>query len=438
MKICILGTGYVGLVTGTCLADVGNAVVCVDKNVEKIQSLREGKSPIYEPRLEAMICKNLKSKSVQFTSDLAEGLSGAKVCFLCVDTPPRHDGHADLTNLSAAATEIGEKMEGTLAVAIKSTVPLGTVVEVKKIIQNVLRARSMPIDLIHVASNPEFLKEGDAVEDFLKPSHVVVGTDSENIAHLFHEIYLPFMRKRDCFLVMDIASSELTKYACNAMLATRISFMNQLAQLSEKIGANISRVRTAMGHDSRIGPDFLYPGIGYGGSCFPKDVKALVQTAKMLGMNLEILEVTDQINERQKVWFWDKIHAHYNGQMRGLKIAIWGGAFKPNTDDIRSAPALYFVDRLLESEATVILFDPVAIEKLRDVYGDRITFAPTNYACLEGADGLIVATEWGEFRSPDFEKMKCLMRSAVIFDGRNLYEGDVIKEHGFQYHGVGV
>lgn len=438
MKICILGTGYVGLVTGTCFAEVGNEVVSVDKNIDKINKLQTGKCPIFEPHLETLIQKNLRDKRLHFTTDLTEGLLGVKICFLCVDTPPQANGQANLSNVVMAAQDIGGKMTGPLVVAIKSTVPIGTSKKIKEIIQEILLKRSLPIHWIQIASNPEFLKEGNAVEDFLKPSRVIVGSDSKEVIQLLHQLYLPFMRKQDRFLIMDVPSSELTKYACNAMLATRISFMNQLAQLAEKVGANISKIRDAMGLDSRIGPEFLYPGLGYGGSCFPKDVKALIQTGREVGESLYLLAAVDEVNEKQKEWFWKKIQDHYAGKLTGLQIAVWGGAFKPNTDDIRCSPILTLIDRLLEEGAQVTLFDPEAMKNLQEKYQNRITLAPTSYECLKNADGLIIATEWGEFRSPDFEKIKKLMRSPVIFDGRNLYDPSLMIHYGFKYFGIGI
>lgn len=438
MKICMVGAGYVGLVTGACFADVGNNVIIVDKNLGKIEKLRNGKIPIYEPGLETVVNRNVYENRLLFTPNLGVGVESAEICFICVDTPPDKEGNADLTNVFAVAKELGETMNHGLYVVDKSTVPVGTARKVKNIIMEGLKRREKPIEWIEVVSNPEFLKEGDAVNDFQKPSRIVVGADSKEVLDKLHVLYAPFMMKQDCFLGMNIASAELTKYASNAMLASRISFMNEIARVAEHVGADIKKIKEAVGRDPRIGPDFLYAGIGYGGSCFPKDVKALIQMGSEYKIPLHLVRAVDQVNEAHREWFWEKISKFYNGKLEGIKIAIWGGAFKANTDDIRHAPALFLVDKLLEFGARVALFDPAAGGAIKNVYGNKISVLNHAYEILDGAEALVVATEWSEFRSPDFDKIKQFMKVPVVFDGRNIYDGALLAEKGFKYFGVGV
>lgn len=437
MKLCIVGTGYVGLVTSACFADVGNNVIGVDKNSGKIEALRLGKIPIYEPHLEEIVLKNIRENRLIFTTDLMSGISDADVCFICVDTPPDGDGRAVLTNIVSAAEEMGKCMQKPLIVVTKSTVPIGTTLKLKNVIVEELKKRNKPGNWVKIASNPEFLKEGDAVNDFLKPMRVIVGADSEEVFDILHKLYAPFMLKKDRFIKMDIFSSELTKYACNGMLACRISFMNELARLAENAGADIVKIREAMGSDPRIGPDFLYAGLGYGGSCFPKDIKALMRAADEFGVRLRVIESTDIANEEQKNWFWEKIKSRFGGKLEGKKLVVWGGAFKANTDDIRFSPALFIVDKALEYGSNVSLYDPVATNKIKEVYGNKVQYFNDAYSCLAGVDALIVSTDWNEFRCPDFDKMYSLMKSPVIFDGRNICDGGMAKEKGFEYYGVG-
>lgn len=438
MKICVIGTGYVGLVTGACFAEVGNDVICVDKNSVKIEALHLGKISFFEPNLDALTLKNVKEGRLRFTKDLAVGLMEAQTCFICVDTPLDGDGNANIANVISVAQETGQTLEKPLIVVTKSTVPVGTTLQVKKIITEALLSRAKPPDWIKVASNPEFLKEGDAVHDFMRPNRIVVGTDSKEVAGVLHTLYAPFMLKQDRFIVMDIQSAELTKYACNAMLATRISFVNDLARLAEKIGADIKKIREAMGRDPRIGPGFLYAGLGYGGSCLPKDVKALIKTSKSYGVNMFVIESVDLVNEHQKAWFWEKISSYFDGDLEEKQISIWGGAFKPNTDDVRHSPSLYLIDKLLTRRAKIHLFDPAAMGKMTEIYGDKIVFFKNAYECLSDSHALIITTEWNEFRSPDFDKMQKVMQTPIIFDGRNLYDGQLLAEKGFKYFGIGI
>lgn len=438
MKICIVGTGYVGLVTAACLADVGNEVIGIDNNHDKIERLQRGEVPIYEPQLAALVTTNCQKGRLQFSTDLRDGLATAELCFICVDTPAASDGRADLGQVRAVAEEIGQVVERPLIVVTKSTVPVGTTALVKEIICSALAQREKPATWVRVASNPEFLKEGDAVDDCMKPYRVIVGVDSDAVAAQLHRLYLPFLREQERFLTMDIASAELAKYACNGMLASRISFMNELARVAEKVGANIEHVREAMGRDPRIGPDFLFAGLGYGGSCFPKDVKALLQLAEEIGQPVAVLAAVDAANDGQREWFWRKIEGVFERQLHGRPIAVWGGAFKANTDDIRYSPALWLVDQLVSAGARVTLYDPIAMERIRARYGDRIAYAQDLYASIRGVDAVIVATEWGEFRSPDFTQLIRAMRSPILFDGRNLYNPDEMRAIGFRYFGVGM
>jgi UDPglucose 6-dehydrogenase len=443
MRLCVVGTGYVGLVSGACFADSGNAVICVDKNASKVNDLKSGRIPIYEPGLEEIVRRNESEGRLSYTTDLKEGLAGAEICFVTVDTPPDGDGRADLTNVLAVSRAIGELMDHRMVVVTKSTVPVGTTHKVKEVIASGLRQRGLdPLKLLAVASNPEFLKEGDAVSDFMKPDRVVVGVEDRGVADKLHELYLPFMRRQDRFIRMNIQSSELTKYAANAMLATRISFMNEMSRLCEKVGADISDVRRGLASDPRIGPDFLYPGLGYGGSCFPKDTKAIIGLGREYGESLSVVESADKTNDKQREWFFQKICRCFGDEenLSGKKFGIWGLAFKANTDDVRFAPSLYLIKKLLEAGAAVVAFDPVAMETAKASLGEsstKVTWAKHAYDCVDKADALVVCTEWREFRSPDFMHMKEAMKSAVIFDGRNLYDSQTLKGLGFAYYGVG-
>lgn len=439
MKIAIIGSGYVGLVTGACLADTGNEVWCVDKNGEKIGKLAGGTLPIYEPGLAPIVIRGVKESRLFFTTTLAEALETADISFLTVDTPAGPDGRADLTNVKAVAEAIGSLLEKPMLIVTKSTVPVGTTLAVKKIIQAKLNARGRDAAWVSVASNPEFLKEGTAVQDFRYPDRIVVGVERPADGQMLRELYEPLMRKRDCFLVMDIASAELSKYAANAMLAARISFMNEMANISRKMGADIDKIRETLGADVRIGPHFLHAGLGYGGSCLPKDVQTLIHLAREQGEPVPLISAIHQTNERQKDVFLQKITGHFGGLggMRGKTAALWGLAFKPETDDMREAPAIFLIRRLLECGARVRVYDPAAMEKARQFFQNRMDYAATQYDCLEGADCLIIATEWNEFKSPDFEKMKQRMKTPVIFDGRNLFPAAVLRARGFDYHSFG-
>ncbi|HPM41165.1 MAG TPA: UDP-glucose/GDP-mannose dehydrogenase family protein [bacterium] len=443
MRLCVIGTGYVGLVSGACLADVGNSVCCVDRDEAKVAHLKQHRIPIYEPGLEDVVRRNIEENRIFFTTSLAEGLKGAEVCFITVDTPPGGDGRADLTNVLAVAKEIGELLDHPAIVVTKSTVPVGTTMKVKGVIAMGLAKRGLNSDaLLSVASNPEFLKEGAAVEDFMKPDRVVIGVENPAVAEKLRRLYAPFMRRQERLVEMSVASSELTKYAANAMLATRISFMNEFARLCDKVGADISDIRRGLGSDPRIGPDFLYAGLGYGGSCFPKDTKAVIELGKEFGTPLSVVEAVDQTNDLQRDWFWEKITRRFGGEgsLKGKRVAVWGVAFKANTDDVRFAPSLYFIERLCAAGATVAAFDPAAAETARAALGaraDGIRWPRGAYEALEGADALIICAEWREFRSPDFGRMRQLMRSPVVFDGRNLYDPRAMSEGGFTYVSVG-
>lgn len=432
MKICIIGTGYVGLVTGTCFAEVGNEVTCVDIDQIKIERLNRGEIPIFEPGLEEMVQANQKEKRLFFSTDLIQAVNQAEVCFIAVGTPPNEDGSADLSHVLAVAEQIAKNIQKPVVLGTKSTVPVGTGDKIEAIFREHSKQPST------VFSNPEFLKEGDAVNDFMKPDRVVVGLNDEKIVPLLKELYAPFTRQKDRLIVMARRSAELTKYAANAMLATRISFMNEMANLCEKVGANVNDVRVGIGSDPRIGSAFLFPGIGYGGSCFPKDVKAILQTAKEVGCELKVVQATEEANQFQKQVLLHKISAHFGGRQKleGLKIAVWGLAFKARTDDIRESPALSLIDGLLESGCRISTFDPEASQNVKASYGSKIEYCEINYDCLIGADALVIATDWNEFRSPDLERMKGLMKQPIIFDGRNLLGAS--KLQGFAYYGVGL
>ncbi|MFH1829304.1 MAG: UDP-glucose/GDP-mannose dehydrogenase family protein [Pseudomonadota bacterium] len=443
MKICMTGTGYVGLVSGACLADVGNTVWCVDTDAQKIANLKKHKIPFYEPGLEDIVRRNISENRLHFTTDLAEGLNSADICFITVNTPPRGTGRADLTNVLDVAKQLGLVIDQPVTIVTKSTVPVGTTMRVKDAISEGLLARKHdPKKILTVASNPEFLKEGDAVEDFMRPDRVIVGVEDDETTKKLHELYKPFMRRSDRFLTMNIPSAELAKYAANAMLATRISFINEMARLCERVGADISEIRRSLGSDPRIGPDFLYAGLGYGGSCFPKDTQAVIGLGREHSCDLTIIEAADRANDVQRAWFWNKITAHFGGNsnLKGKNIALWGVAFKANTDDVRFAPSLYLMEQLEIAGANVAAFDPVAIETGKQAMGkhaSKIRWTSSVYEAIEGADALVICTEWREFRSPDFDRMKTLMKNTVIFDGRNLFEPERMHEMGFVYTGVG-
>lgn len=438
MKISIVGTGYVGLVTGSCFADVGNQVLCVDKDLAKIDMLLGGKIPIFEPGLERLVAHNVAEDRLQFTTDIARAVDHAQIMFIAVGTPPDEDGSADLSHVLAVAKAIGQNLSEYRVIVTKSTVPVGTAEKVRAAIQTELDARGEQIEF-SVASNPEFLKEGAAIEDFMKPDRVVVGADDERAVALLRSLYAPFNRNHERIIVMDIASAELTKYAANAMLATKISFMNELSNLAERLDADIELVRQGIGSDPRIGYHFIYPGCGYGGSCFPKDVQALHRTARQSGYEARILDAVEAVNEDQKSVILSKVDAHMGANLEGKIFAVWGLAFKPNTDDMREAPSRVIIDGLLARGATVKAYDPVAIDEARHIYSNQngVSFCDDLYAATDGADALILVTEWKAFRSPDFERLKSQLRQAVIFDGRNIYDPAALADLGFKYFGIG-
>ena len=438
MKISVIGSGYVGLVTGACLAEVGNDVLCVDVDAEKIKILKSGGIPIFEPGLEEMIQRNVAAGRLNFTSNLEASVHFGEIQFIAVGTPPDEDGSADLQYVLAAARTIGRHMQSFKLVVDKSTVPVGTADRVKAVIQDELRQRASRVEFC-VASNPEFLKEGAAIDDFMKPDRIVIGTDSEQAAQILRGLYAPFQRNRDRLVTMDIRSAELTKYAANAMLATRISFMNELALLAEKLGADIEQVRHGIGSDPRIGYHFLYPGCGYGGSCFPKDVQALRRTAQENDTPLRVLDAVEQANEAQKQVLVNKLRARFGDQLSGLHFALWGLAFKPDTDDMREAPSRTILEALWSMGATVTAYDPAAMHEVRRIYGERADLALSENPmdALRDADALLIATEWKAFRSPNFEAIKALLKNPVIFDGRNLYDPSSMRALGFEYLPIG-
>lgn len=436
MKIAIVGTGYVGLVTGTCFAEMGNDVCCVDIDDHKVDRLRQGQLPIYEPGLEVFFERNLREGRLRFTTVLEEAVLPAEVVFLALPTPPRGDGSADLSAVLQVAAQIGSLLAAEpepryRVIVNKSTVPVGTAARVRRVLEE---AGAVAFDVV---SNPEFLREGVAVDDFMKPERVVIGTSSEHAARLMTGLYEPFVRQGNPILVMDERSAEMTKYAANAFLAAKITFMNEVANVCERLGANVDQVRIGIGTDSRIGKQFLYPGIGFGGSCFPKDVKALVHTSNEAGYQFEILEATLRVNERQRRRLAEEVVSHFGGTLKGRRVAVWGLAFKPNTDDVREAPSHYVIEVLLAAGADVVAYDPEARETTRQVLGDRIAYAESEYGALEGADVLVICTEWNEFRRPDFGRMKRLMKAPLIFDGRNLYDPKRMASLGFDYHSIG-
>jgi len=438
VKISIIGTGYVGLVTGTCLAEVGNDVLCLDVDMNKIDILKQGGIPIYEPGLGEMVKRNVAAGKLRFTTDAVESAHHGVIQFIAVGTPPDEDGSADLQYVVAAARAIGQNMQEYKVIVDKSTVPVGTADKVRAAIQEELTKRNAQIEF-SVASNPEFLKEGAAVDDFMRPDRIVLGADDERAVQLMRSLYAPFNRNHDRLIVMGIKSAELTKYAANAMLATRISFMNELALLAEKLGADIEHVRNGIGSDSRIGYHFLYAGCGYGGSCFPKDVQALQRTAKEYGSDLKILHAVEAVNDRQKEVLLDKITAKFGNDLSGRNIALWGLAFKPNTDDMRGAPSRVLIQGLWARGATVTAYDPVATHETQRIYGDdpRLKLVDSPMAALEGADALAIVTEWKMFRAPDFAAIKAKLKHPVIFDGRNMYEPNDVRAAGIEYWGIG-
>jgi len=438
MKITVVGTGYVGLVSGACFAEVGIQVVCVDVNEGKIEGLRNGVLPIYEPGLEELVKRNYVSGRLSFSTHLSEAIQGAEVVFIAVGTPPGEDGSADLKYVLAVAKEIGENMSDYLVVATKSTVPVTTGSKVQATIQEVLKNRDASIPF-SVASNPEFLKEGAAIEDFLKPDRIVIGVEDERAESIMKRLYKPFQLNGDRMIFMDILSAEMTKYAANAMLATKISFMNDIANLCERVGANASMVRKGIGSDPRIGTKFIYPGVGYGGSCFPKDVKAIIHTAKNFGYELKVLQAVEEVNENQKQVIVNKVISQFGNDLKGMTFAIWGMSFKPNTDDMREAPALVIVEMLISLGAKIKAFDPVAMQEARNHYlGEKVEYAKDGYDACVDADALLLITEWSEFRMPSWDVLSKLMKQKVVFDGRNLYDRKYLEELGFVYHGIGV
>ncbi len=430
MKIAVIGTGYVGLVVGTCLADSGNDVICVDKVKEKIDMLNKGKVPIYEPGLEELISKNMKEGRLSFTTDLGEAIKKSEVIFIAVGTPQADDGSANLQYVLDAAEEIGKNMNGYKLVVTKSTVPVGTQKKIKEVIG---RHTEHSFD---VASNPEFLKEGAAVEDFMKPDRIIIGVESRKAEKILKDLYAPFVRTEHPIIVMDPESAEMTKYASNAMLATKISFINEIANICERVGADVELVRKGMGFDQRIGFLFLFPGVGFGGSCFPKDIKAVIKMGEERDYDPELIRAVDNVNNRQKRRLVEKAINHF-GSLEGLNFAVWGLAFKPRTDDMREAPSITIINMLLENGAKVTAFDPAAMETAKSIFGDRIDYTENPYDALKDKDALFIVTEWNEFRNPDFEKMKKLMKKPIIFDGRNIYKLDTMREHGFTYYGIG-
>jgi len=438
MRVTIFGSGYVGLVTGACLAEAGNHVLCIDIDAEKIDRLNNGEIPIYEPGLEQLVKKGRKSGRLKFSTDVAAGVQHGLFQFISVGTPPDEDGSADLTHVLAVARSIGEQLEEYRIIVDKSTVPVGTADLVRAEIRNAMSARKRNVEF-DVVSNPEFLKEGAAVEDFMKPNRIIIGTDNPRTAELLRALYEPFNRSHDRAIVMDIRSAELTKYAANAMLATKISFMNELANLAERTGADIEHVRTGIGSDPRIGYEFIYPGCGYGGSCFPKDVQALAATSKKAGYHSELLQAVENVNRRQKQVLFEKISAHFGGELEGKVIAVWGLSFKPNTDDMREASSRALMEALWAAGAGVRAYDPVAMGEARRIYGERenLTLCETAEQAVENADALAIVTEWREFRSPDFDALKEKLRTPAIFDGRNLYDPAFLHDLGFRYFGIG-
>lgn len=431
MNIAVVGTGYVGLVTGTCFAEMGNHVICVDIDEAKVEKMRSGVIPIYEPHLDVLFERNIKQGRLTFTTNLAEGIKDASIIFLALPTPPGADGSADLRFVLGVANQLGDLIKDYKIVINKSTVPVGTA---EKVSAAIAAKCTSDFDVI---SNPEFLREGFAVDDFMKPDRVVIGTKSERAQKVMSELYAPFVRQGNPIYFMDERSAELTKYAANAFLATKITFMNEIANLCERVGANVDSVRIGIGSDARIGKRFLFAGIGYGGSCFPKDVQALAQTSKEFNYDFKTLTAVMDVNEKQKVVIVEKIKKHFNNDLKGKKIALWGLAFKPDTDDIREAPALYIIDDLVAAGANIAAFDPEAMSNVKKLIGDKITYVADEYEACAAADCLLIATEWSVFRTPDFDKLSSLLKNKIIFDGRNLYENAKMKELGYYYNSIG-
>ena len=438
MKVTIFGSGYVGLVTGACLAEVGNEVVCVDIDRGKIDRLNQGEVPIHEPGLDGVIARGMAARRLRFTTDVEVGVAHGLFQFIAVGTPPDEDGSADLQYVTAVARSIGERMSEYRIIVNKSTVPVGTADKVRETVNAVLAERRTKVEF-DVVSNPEFLKEGAAIEDFMKPDRIVVGTDNPRTTELLRALYAPFNRNHDRLVCMDISSAELTKYAANAMLATKISFMNELANLAERLGADIEKVRVGIGSDPRIGYDFIYPGCGYGGSCFPKDVKALERIARDVSYPAQLLQAVEGVNDRQKLRLYEKLDAYFKGDLKGKTFALWGLAFKPNTDDMREASSRTLMEKLWAAGSRVRAFDPVAMDEARRLYGDHpeLVLCDSPEAALEGADALVIVTEWNVFRSPDFDAIKRMLNFPAIFDGRNLYDPESIKAIGLEYFGIG-
>jgi UDPglucose 6-dehydrogenase len=431
MNISVIGTGYVGLVAGACFAESGNEVICVDNNAAKIAGLRKGEIPIYEPGLPELVERNVRDERLSFTTDLREAVRKTAVIFMAVGTPTTEGGAADLSAVFSVARGIGQAMNDYKVVVTKSTVPVGTADKIRDII----RAETpQPFDVV---SNPEFLKQGAAVEDFMRPDRVIVGADAPKPAEILRDLYAPFVRTGSPVQVVSIRTAEMLKYAANAFLAARISFMNEIANLCEMVGADVDMVRKGLASDSRIGPAFLFPGVGYGGSCFPKDTRALVETGREHGYAMKILEAVHAVNVEQSKRFVEKVARHYGGELKGRRFGVWGLAFKPRTNDMRDAPAITIIDSLLAAGATISAYDPEAMDEGRRIFGSRIQFCPNNYACVEDADALLLITEWQAFRNPNFERMKSSMRQAVIFDGRNIYDPAHVRELGFTYYGIG-
>ena len=437
MKIVVVGTGYVGLVTGTCFAEVGLDVKCVDIDHVKIDNLKKGIIPIFEPGLEGLVTKNVANGRLQFSSSLAQSIKGADVAFIAVGTPPGEDGSADLKYVIGVAQEIGQYMSSYGVIVTKSTVPVGTAQKVQEAIQKELDKRQLDI-AFDVASNPEFLKEGAAIDDFLKPDRIVVGVSSVKAEEVMRKLYKPFLLNGHPIIFMDVPSAEMTKYAANSMLATKISFMNDIANLCEIVGADVNMVRKGIGSDARIGNKFIYPGIGYGGSCFPKDVKALIKTAASNGYQMQILEAVEAVNDKQKSVLFEKLMNRFQGNIKGKTFAIWGLSFKPNTDDMREAPSLVIIDKILKAGGKVKAFDPIAMNEAKHILGEKIKYCKTEYDALENTDALLIVTEWTDFRSPNFEKIKNALLNPIVFDGRNIYETKELNELGFEHYGIGT
>lgn len=437
MKIAVIGTGYVGLVTGACFAEVGMDVTCVDIDQNKIENLKKGILPIYEPGLDEIVQRNTQKNRLHFSTSLEQSIKDVEVAFIAVGTPPDEDGSADLKYVLAVAADIGKYMQKPLVVVTKSTVPVTTAEKVRKALQEELTKRNSNMSF-YVASNPEFLKEGAAIEDFMKPDRIVVGTDHADAEEIMRKLYKPFLLNGHPIIFMDIPSAEMTKYAANAMLATKISFMNDVANLCEVMGADVNMVRKGIGSDPRIGQKFIYPGVGYGGSCFPKDVKALIRTAKDRNYDMRILNAVEEVNEAQKEVLFSKVNQHFNNKLQGKTFAMWGLSFKPKTDDMREAPSLVIIEKLLAAGANVVAYDPVAMHEAQRILGDTISFSDEMYATLDNADALLIITEWPEFRSPDFEEMSRRLNANLIFDGRNIFDVVDVKAQGFEYYCIGV